>query len=135
MNACLYIIYFLGIGYSLNALSYGGKAAASRIDTDKKFMEPVCLSLWYQFYINAYDCYFKIYKISDGHDTLLYTVNVNSSLFRRWINISVDVYGQDPFKIALEADFKQLNSTATRAILIDDTSIAYRPCQGKCNHE
>ncbi|XP_071130562.1 uncharacterized protein [Mytilus edulis] len=119
-------------GYSVFAISYSGTAATSRTDTDKKFMEPVCLSLWYQFYANAFDCYFNIYKISDRHETLLYTVNGSSSQqFFRWINISVDAYGQDPFKIALEADCKQRNSTVARAILIDDTSIAYRPCQGQ----
>lgn len=133
VNACLSIIYFSDIskGYSVVAFSFIGKAGNSRIETDKEFMEPICLSLWYQFHMNAFDCYFKIYKISDGHYTLLYTANGNSTFFNTWINITVDVYGQDPFKITLEADFKQFNSTAVRAILIDDTSIAYRPCRGK----
>lgn len=122
----VYILFiFLDIkGYSIVAVSYSGKAVTSRTDTDKEFMEPVCLSLWYQFGTNDYDFSFNVYKISGGHETLLYTVNGNSSMLRRWIRISVDVYGENPFRITLEADFKQRNSTATRAILIDDTSIA-----------
>ncbi|CAC5424397.1 unnamed protein product [Mytilus coruscus] len=118
-------------GYSLLARSWGHRAGIARIDTNAEFMEPICLSLWYQFYSNSFDCYFSIYKISGGNETLLYTVNSNPTFFNNWINILVDVYGQDPFKIALDADFKQFNSTAVRAILIDDTSIAYRPCRGQ----
>lgn len=30
MNACLYIIFFLGKGYSVGAFSYSGQAATSR---------------------------------------------------------------------------------------------------------
>ncbi|CAC5410590.1 unnamed protein product [Mytilus coruscus] len=122
-------------GYSINAFSYGGKAGTTRIDSEKEFVEPICLSLWYQLYDNAFDCFFSIYKITDGNQTLLFTVDGNSSIFNTWINKSVDVYGQDPFKIVLEADFQQRNSTAARAVLIDDTSIAYRPCEGKCEVE
>lgn len=139
----VYKIIFLGIkGYSVFASSYDGNAATSRTDTDKKFMEPVCLSLWFQFWINTYDSSLKVYKLSGGNEALIYIVNGNSTSFSRWVSISVDVYhvyGQDPFKIALEADFEQRNSTAARAILLDDISIAYRPCQGititNDNHE
>lgn len=94
-------------------------------------MQPICLSLWYQFYKNTYDCILNIYKITDKQQTLLFTVNSNFSNFNRWINISIDAYGQGPFKIAVEADFTQPNISETRALLIDDTSIAYMPCKGK----
>lgn len=110
-----------------------GNDAISRIDTDNEFMEPLCLSLWYQIYQNGYDCSFKICKISNGIQTLLFTAEGNSTIFNQWINISVDVYDQVPFKITLEAHFRYRNSTATRAILVDDTSIAHMPCKGKCD--
>ncbi|CAG2190853.1 unnamed protein product [Mytilus edulis] len=119
------------LGYSLYAFSYDSAGGTVRIDTDKELMQPICLSLWYQFYTNAYNCYFKIYKISGGNDTLLYTANGNQTFHNTWLNISVDVYGQDPFKIVLEADFNLSIFSGIRAILIDDTSIAYRPCQGQ----
>lgn len=61
---------------------------------------------------------------------MLYKAESNPTLFSQWINISVDVNGKDPFKIELEADFKQINSNAARAIFIDDTTIMYRPCRG-----
>ncbi|CAG2236374.1 unnamed protein product [Mytilus edulis] len=120
-------------GYSIDAVSFVGKAGTTRIGTDNEFMEPICLSIWFQFWIHTYNLSFNVYKLSGGNGALLYTVNGNSALFNRWVSISVDVYhvyGQDPFKIALEADFEQSNSNAARAILIDDISIAYRPCQG-----
>ncbi|CAG2232248.1 unnamed protein product [Mytilus edulis] len=116
-------------GYSMAALSIYGTAGTALVYTNISFMEPICLSLWYQFYHNAYDCSFSIYKITDGNQTLLFTVDGNFTFYNKWINISVDVYGQDPFKMALEADFKQRDSTDARWIIIDDTSIAYRPCQ------
>ncbi|CAG2227600.1 unnamed protein product [Mytilus edulis] len=118
-------------GYSMIALSIYGTAGTALVYTNNSFMEPICLSLWYQFYHNAYDCSFSIYKITDGNQTLLFTVDGNFTFYDKWINISVDVYGQDPFKMALEADFKQRDSTDVRWIIIDDTSIAYRPCQEK----
>lgn len=94
-------------------------------------MEPICFSLWYQLYVNAYDCLFSIYKITDENQTLLFNADGNSTLFNTWIYTSVTIYGQDMFKIALDADCKQSISTAVRVILIDDTSIVYRPCEGK----
>ncbi|VDI12533.1 Hypothetical predicted protein [Mytilus galloprovincialis] len=118
-------------GHSLSAPSYSGKAGTERIDTNNAFMEPICLTFWYQFYRNAYDCIFSIYRITDENQTLIFTVDGNSTSFNTWINKSVDVYGQYPFKIAFEADFKHRHSIASRFILIDDTSIAYRPCQGQ----
>lgn len=119
-------------GYVLNVLSYAGKNGTARIDTDGEFKEPICLSLWYQIYANGYDCSLSIYKISDKNQNLLFHADGNSTSFSEWINISIDVDGQGPFKITLEADFKHRNSGAIRNILIDDTSIAYIPCQGMC---
>ncbi|CAG2253958.1 unnamed protein product [Mytilus edulis] len=103
-------------GFNIHVVSFSGRAVTRRIATDKEFMEPICLSH------------------TNGNQTLLFTVDGNSVLFTTWINISVNVYGQDPFKIALESDFKQRDSTAVRSILIDDTSIAYRPCEGQQVH-
>ncbi|CAG2227601.1 unnamed protein product [Mytilus edulis] len=118
-------------GWSINAFSFNGEAGSKRIVSDIEFHVPICLSLWYQFYFNAYDCLFGIFMITDEDKTLLFTVDGNSTSFNKWINISVNANGKDPFKIALEADFTQRNSTATRFILIDDTSISYRPCKGQ----
>lgn len=132
----MFIIYLLLSdckGYSLTALSFSGIDGNLRIDTDNEFTEPICVSLWYQIYQNSYDCSFNIYKISDGNLTLLFTAEGNSTSSREWINISVDVYDQVPFKMTLEAHFRYRNSTATRAILVDDTSIAHMPCKGKCD--
>ncbi|CAC5410595.1 unnamed protein product [Mytilus coruscus] len=122
-------------GYSMTAFSFSGTAGTARINTDNEFMKPICLSLWYQFYIRSFDCSFSIYKISDGNQTLLFTAEGNSTSLGQWINILVDVYEQVPFKITLEAHFKYRNSNLARAILIDDTSIVHRPCQGKCELE
>ncbi|CAG2210776.1 unnamed protein product [Mytilus edulis] len=91
-------------GYSLTALSISGRADNLRINTDNEFMEPICFSLWYQLYNRCYDCSFNIYKISNEIQTLLFTA---------------------------EADFKYRKSKAVRVILVDDTSIAYRSCQGQ----
>ncbi|CAG2227602.1 unnamed protein product [Mytilus edulis] len=118
-------------GYSMAAFSYSGTAGTKRIYTNNTFMEPICVSLWYQFYSNTHDCSFSIHRITGENQTLIFTSRGNATYFTKWINQSVDVYGQDPFKIALEADFRQLNTTAVRAILIDDISIAYRPCEGQ----
>ncbi|VDI78568.1 Hypothetical predicted protein [Mytilus galloprovincialis] len=115
--------------YSLAAFSYSGRAGTARLYTKNEFTEPICLSLWYRFYRNTYDCTFSIYRITDENHTLRFTVDGNHTLFNTWINKSVAVYGHGPFKIALEANFIQRNSTAVRTILIDDTSIAYRPCE------
>lgn len=119
------------MGYSLFAISWIGRAGITRIDTDNAFMKPICLSLWYNFRGNSFDCSFNIYRVSGGNDTLLYTENGNQTFHNTWIKITVDVYGPDPFKIALEADFTYRHNSAVRAIKIDDTSIAYRPCRGK----
>ncbi|XP_071132982.1 uncharacterized protein [Mytilus edulis] len=116
-------------GYTINAFSWNGKAGTTRIDTDRKFMEPICLSFWYQFYRNSSDCFFSIYKITDGNKFLLFTVDSKSTLFNTWIKKSVNVYARDPFRITLEAYFKQRTSTEIRLIVIDDTSIQYRPCE------
>ncbi|XP_076073384.1 uncharacterized protein LOC143044989 isoform X2 [Mytilus galloprovincialis] len=72
--------------------------------------------------------------ITDEDKTLLFTMDGNSTSFNKWINISVNANGQDPFKIALEADFTQRSSKAIRTILVDDTVIAYRPCEGQQVH-
>ncbi|XP_071130624.1 uncharacterized protein [Mytilus edulis] len=119
------------IGYSLTAISFSGRADNLRINTDNELMEPICFSLWYQFYNRCYDCSFNIYKISNEIQTLLFTAEGNSKTFNQWINISVDVYDQALFNITLEADFKYRKSKAVRAILVDDTSIAYMSCQGQ----
>ncbi|XP_052070961.1 uncharacterized protein LOC127709446 [Mytilus californianus] len=116
-------------GYSMYVISYSGRAGTERIATDNEFMEPICLSLWYQIYQNSYDCSFSIFKISDENQALLFTAEGNSTSLGQWINISVDVYEQVPFKITLEAHFKYSNSKVVRAILVDDTSIAHRHCQ------
>lgn len=118
-------------GYSMVVFSYHGTAKKARIITDKKFVNGICLTFWYQFFNKSYDCSLMVYKHSGGNQTLLFTVDGNSSSFDRWINQSVDLFGSSPFKIALEADFSYRYSTLQRAILIDDTSIAYRPCQGE----
>lgn len=129
-------VFILGMnGYSLQAVSWSGSAGNALIQTDNKFMGSICLSLWYHFISNSYDCSFSVYRVSGVNETLIYTVYGNSASFDRWISISVDAYGQDPFKVILKAEFKQLNSTAVRAILIDDTSIAYRPCRGRCDFQ
>ncbi|CAC5410596.1 unnamed protein product [Mytilus coruscus] len=118
-------------GYSMTVFSYRGTASTQHIATNNEFMEPICLSLWYQIYQNGYDCSFSIYKIYDGNRALLFTADCNSTSVNQWIKISVDVYGKGPFKVVLEADFKHRDSAGVRAILVDDTSIAYRPCQGQ----
>ncbi|XP_071130629.1 uncharacterized protein [Mytilus edulis] len=142
-SACLWEFRYVNLsyickhelpGYVLNVLSYAGKNGTARIDTDGEFKEPICLSLWYQIYADSYDCSLSIYKISDKNQNLLFHADGNSTSFSEWINISIDVDGQGPFKITLEADFKHRNSGAIRNILIDDTSIAYRPCQGQQVH-
>lgn len=135
VHECVFITYIFlsgSAGYSMTVLSFNGIASTQRIATDDEFTEPLCLSLWYFIYENSYDCSFSIYKISDVNQNSIFTADCNSTSVNQWISISVDVYGKDPFKIALEADYKQRNSTTVRAILVDDTSIAYRPCQGKC---
>ncbi|XP_071130345.1 uncharacterized protein [Mytilus edulis] len=121
-------------GYSIQAISWSGSAGTARINTSNQFSEPICLSLWYQFYANCIDCNFSIYKVTDGNQTLLFTVNGTSTKSFIWINTLIDAYGQDPFKIELEADFKHRQSDAVRAILVDDTSIRYRPCAGQQVH-
>lgn len=131
----IYLFIVAHPGFSIHAYFYSGKAGTTSIDTEKEFMEPICLSLWYQFYRNTVDCVFSIYKITGVNQTLLFTVKDNVTLFTKWVYISVNVHGQDLFKIALMADCKERFSKAVRVILIDDTSIAYRPCEGKCEVE
>lgn len=67
-----------------------------------------------------------------GNDTLLFTTEGKSKSLQQWHNISIDVYEQVPFKLVLEANFTGRNNDA---ILVDETSIAYRPCQGKHKQE
>lgn len=120
----------------MTAVSYGNFHGTARIVTYYiEFTQPICLSLWYQLYWNSFDCYFNIYQISDKNQVLLFTANHNFTSLAEWVNISVDCFGQYPFKIALEADFRYRDVAAVRSILIDDTSIAYRSCQGKCEQK
>ncbi|VDI23299.1 Hypothetical predicted protein, partial [Mytilus galloprovincialis] len=118
-------------GYSMAVVHYTGTSEKARITTDKEFVNAICLSFWYQIYNNSYDCSLKVFKISGGNPTILFTANSNSTSLGTWINKSVDFYGGSPFRIALEADFAYRKNKSVRSILIDDTSIAFRPCQGQ----
>lgn len=90
------------------------------------------MSLWYQFHKICNGCVLNIYQTFDKQRSLIFTENGSIlDQFNTWINISVDVHGKGPFKIILEADFTNTTVSAVRYILIDDISIAYRPCRGK----
>lgn len=112
-------------------IHFNGKSETARITTDKEFVNAICLSFWYQIYNRSYDCSLTVFKIFGGIQTLLFTANSSSTPLGQWINKSVDVSGESPFRIALEADFSYRSLQSTRTILIDDTSLALRPCQGK----
>ncbi|XP_076075954.1 uncharacterized protein LOC143046756 [Mytilus galloprovincialis] len=94
-------------------------------------MGSICLTLWYQFYLNCTDCIFNIYQTSNSKEKLIITINGTSTFYNKWFNISVDINGKGPFGIILEALFNNSKKVPVRAILIDDTSIAYRSCQGE----
>ncbi|VDI44689.1 Hypothetical predicted protein [Mytilus galloprovincialis] len=115
-------------GYSIAATSTVGSNSRVRINTVNEFMDPICFSLWYQLYTNTHSCSFSIYRINVENHTLLFTTEGKSTSLNQWKNISIDVYEQVPFKLALEANFTDRNNDA---ILVDETSIAYRPCQGQ----
>ncbi|XP_076073117.1 uncharacterized protein LOC143044822 [Mytilus galloprovincialis] len=115
-------------GYTIAATSTVGLNSRVRINTVNEFTEPISLSLWYQLYTNTHTCSFSIYKMYVGNHTLLFTTEGKSSTLSQWNNISIDVYEPVPFKLALEANFTNRNNDA---ILVDETSIAYRPCQGQ----
>ncbi|VDI58152.1 Hypothetical predicted protein [Mytilus galloprovincialis] len=117
-------------GHSITAINSYSTTGNARINTVKEFREPICLSLWYQLYSNSNAaCSFSIYKTYDGTHTLIFTTEGKSTSLRQWINISVDVYEQVPFKLSLVANFYY--SSTVRHILVDDTSIAYRQCEGQ----
>lgn len=118
-------------GYSIIVVSNSKTAGTARIHTNNEFMGSICLTLWYQFYLNCTDCIFNIYQTSNSKEKLIITINGTSTFYNKWFNISVDINGKGPFGIILEALFNNSKKVPVRAILIDDTSIAYRSCQGK----
>lgn len=124
-------------GYSMTAFSYNGRfnyTDTARIETKTEFVQPICLSLWYQMYAGR-DCSLIVFKIFNGTQSSIYTANCSSEPPKQWIKISLDVrYEENPYKIALEAVFQNHSVQGVRVILIDDTSIAYRPCQGNYEH-
>ncbi|XP_063446951.1 uncharacterized protein LOC134726476 [Mytilus trossulus] len=115
-------------GYVIAAKSTIGLNSRVHITTVNEFMEPICLSLWYHLYTKTHTCSFSIYKINVENHTLLFTTEGKSTSLNQWINISIDVYEQVPFKLTLAANFTDRSNDA---ILVDETSIAYRPCQGQ----
>lgn len=131
----MHILYILGDsrGYSITATSTVDANVTARIYTDNEFMEPICLSLWYQLYGDCHDCSFSIYTMYDGYHSLLFTTETDSTSINQWENISVDVYEHVSFNLALEANFTDRKSNTVCSILVDDTSIAYRQCEGKYN--
>lgn len=135
----MFIIYVCFVdpkGYSMVALSYDTRSSytdTARIETNKEFVKQICFSLWYQIY-NSDECSLKLLKVFNGTQISIFTAHCYSGPVNQWIKLSLDVYEESPYKIALEAVFQSRSVQEARAILIDDTSIAYRPCQGNYEH-